>query len=369
RLAQVRALVEGGMEQLGVPGVGYSLIQDGRVVFEGGAGVRELGKLEKIDANTLFIAASNTKALTTLLLARLVDAGKLAWDQPVTQVYPPFKLGDADTTRRVLVKHLICACTGLPRQDMEWIFEFSQSTPTSAMALLGTMQPTSNFGEVFQYSNLMAAAAGFIGGNLYYPSRELGTAYDDAMRSQIFEPLGMGNTTFDFARAQKMNHASPHGLDVDGHTALGKMDLNYAVVPVRPAGGAWTSSHDLAQYVLMELAGGKLADGRRLISETNLATRRAPQVLVGEDKTYGMGLVEDRTWGVNVVHHGGDLAGYHSDMMWLPEAAVGAVILTNGDAGWRLRRPFMRRLLEVLYAGKPAAAGYLAASAKPLRPQ
>ena len=179
----------------------------------------------------------------------------------------------------------------------------------------------------------------------------------------------MGNTTFDFARAQKMNHASPHGLDVDGHTALGKMDLNYAVVPVRPAGGVWTSPHDLAQYVLMELAGGKLADGRRLISETNLATRRAPQVLVGEDKTYGMGLVEDRTWGVNVVHHGGDLAGYHSDMMWLPEAAVGAVILTNGDAGWRLRRPFMRRLLEVLYDGKPEAVGDLAASAKAMRAQ
>src|SRR5438105_2678560 len=117
RLAQVRALVESGMEQLGVPGVGYSLIQDGRVVFEGGAGVRELGKPEKIDANTLFIAASNTKALTTLLLARLVDAKKLSWDQPVTQVYPAFKLGSAETTRQVSIRHLICACTGLPRQD------------------------------------------------------------------------------------------------------------------------------------------------------------------------------------------------------------------------------------------------------------
>jgi hypothetical protein len=58
----------------------------------------------------------------------------------------------------VLVKHLICACTGVPRQDMEALFEFKDATPASSMKLLGTMQPTSRFGEVFQYSNLMAAA-------------------------------------------------------------------------------------------------------------------------------------------------------------------------------------------------------------------
>jgi CubicO group peptidase (beta-lactamase class C family) len=369
RIARIRSLLESGMKELGVPGVAFSLIDGGRVVFEGGLGVRELGKADPVDANTLFIAASNTKALTTLLLARLVDAKKLGWEQPVTQVYPAFTLGDADTTRRVLVKHLICACTGLPRQDLEWIFEFAQSTPARAMSLLGTMQPTSKFGEVFQYSNLMAAAAGFVGGSLLYPGRELGAAYDEAMRTQIFEPLGMSSTTFDFARAQKMNHARPHGLDVDGKPAIGKMDLNYAAVSVRPAGGMWTSVHDLSRYVMMELAGGKLSDGSRLVSEQNLVMRRAPQVMLGEDQTYGMGLMEDRTWGVNVVHHGGDLAGYHSDMIFLPDYGVGGVILTNSDPGVRLRRPFMRRLLEVLFDGKAEAAEDLAASTRQMKAQ
>ena len=367
RLAQLRALVEQGREQLGIPGVGYALIQGGRIVYEGGAGVRELGKPEPVDANTLFIAASNTKALTTLLLAKLVDEGKLSWDEPVTKAYPSFKLGDAETTRQVLIKHLICACTGLPRQDLEWIFEYRQSTPESAMRLLGTMQPTSRFGEVFQYSNLMAAAAGFVGASLFYPGRELGQAYDDAMRTQIFAPLGMSSTTFDFAQAIRGDHASPHGFDVDGKTALGKMDLNYAVVPVRPAGGVWTSPHDLSQYVLLELNAGKLPDGRQLVSAANLEARRKPQVLLGEDQSYGMGLMEDRTWGVTVVHHGGDLAGYHSDMMWLPDYGVGAVILTNQDFGWRLRRPFMRRLLEVLFDGRPEASEDLKSSAATVR--
>jgi CubicO group peptidase (beta-lactamase class C family) len=129
----------------------------------------------------------------------------------------------------------------------------------------------------------------------------------------------------------------------------------------------WTSVHDLSRYVVMELAGGKLPDDSRFVSEQNLVMRRAPQVLLGEDQTYGMGLMEDRTWGVKVVHHGGDLAGYHSDMIFLPEYGVGGVILTNSDPGVRLRRPFMRRLLEVVFDGKPEAAEDLVASTRQMK--
>jgi CubicO group peptidase (beta-lactamase class C family) len=364
RVAQLWMFLEDGMRQLDVPGLSFSLVQDGKVVHVGGLGVKELGKPAKVDADTLFIAASNTKALTTLLLAKLADEGKLSWDQPVTQLYPAFKLGDAETTRQVLVKHLVCACTGMPRQDLEWLFEYDRETPETAMRLLGTMQPTSRFGEVFQYSNLMAAAAGFIAGHLSDPAAELGVAFDRAMRKKLFDPLGMKTTTFDFAQALRGNHASPHGEDIDGRTLPAPVGLNYAVVPVRPAGGVWTSARELTRYVQMELANGKLPDGKRLVSEKNLLERRKPQVALGEDASYGMGLEVNRRWGTPVVHHGGDMPGYHSDMLWLPENGVGAVILTNSDAGWRLRGPFLRRILEVLFDGKPEAVADLAATAK-----
>jgi CubicO group peptidase (beta-lactamase class C family) len=107
------------------------------------------------------------------------------------RLLPSFKLGDADTTSKVLVKHLICACTGMPRQDLEWLLEFQDLTPEGAMKVLATMQPTSSFGELFQYSNPMAAAAGYIGGHVVYPELELGMAYDRAMQTYVFDPLGM----------------------------------------------------------------------------------------------------------------------------------------------------------------------------------
>ncbi|WP_224248127.1 serine hydrolase domain-containing protein [Hyalangium gracile] len=367
RVAKMREFVAKAARELDVPGVAISLIDGGKVVFEGGHGVRELGKPQPVDADTLFLAASNTKAMTTLLLARLVDAGKLRWEQPVVEVDPSFKLGDPDTTARVQVRHLVCACTGMPRQDMEWLFEWERATPASAMKLLGTMQPTSRFGEVFQYSNLMAAAAGYVAGHLAYPDREPGAAYDAAMTRELFEPLGMRGTTFDFKRAQSTNHASAHGLDLEGRTTVMPMSLNTSVIFVRPAGGVWTSARDLSRYVQLELARGKLPDGRQLVSEQNLLARYAPQVLAGADRTYGMGLAVDTTWGVKVVHHGGDLFGHHSDMLWLPEHGVGAVILTNSDAGVRMRRPFMRRLLEVLFDGQPEAEDDVRAAAQQLR--
>lgn len=355
RLSTLKAFVANGMKMFDVPGVGLAFIDGGKTVWAGGLGVKELGKPDPVGADTLFIAASNTKALTTLLLAELVDEGKMRWDQPVTEIYPGFRLGDDATTRQVLVKSLICACTGMPRQDLEWLLEYRNETPLTALKLLGTMQPTSRFGEVFQYSNLMAAAAGFIGGAKAVPGKELGAAYDEAMRTRVFEPLGMTTTTFDFAQALKGDVAQPHGEDVDGIERRARMDLNYSVVPVRPAGGVWTSARELAKYVEMELAKGLLPGGKRLVSTENLLARYQPNVIVGEDVTYGMALMVDTRYGIPVVRHGGDLAGYHSDMIWLPDHGVGAVILTNGDSGAALRGPLLRRLLELLFDGKPEA--------------
>jgi CubicO group peptidase (beta-lactamase class C family) len=369
RVAELGRFVETAMKETGVPGVGVGLIQDGKVVFAGGYGVRELGGTDKVDANTLFMIASNTKAMTTLMLAKLVDERKLNWDTQVTTLLPSFRLGDSATTSQVLVKHLICACTGLPRQDFEWLFQFQGVTPEAALGTLATMQPTSRFGEMFQYSNPLAGAAGFVGGHVLYPGLELGAAYDSAMRSRVFGPLGMRATTFDYAAAQRGDHAMPHSPDVDGRPARAGMEVNYAIIPLRPAGAAWSSVRDMLAYVGMELAGGALLGGKRYISRDVLLARRAPQVALGKDASYGMGLIVDRQYDVEVVHHGGDMIGFHSDMMWLPQHGVGAVVLTNGDPGWIVRDQFRRKLLEVLFDGRPEADKLIAARAKSFKEQ
>lgn len=363
RIATLTDFVGKAMEGLEIPGVGLALIEDGKIVWEGGLGVTTIGGTEKVDKDTSFMVASNTKGMATLLLSTLVDEGKLAWDQKVTEVYPSFRLGSDATTANVLVEHLICACTGLPRKDMQWVMNTSSSTPASdTFVQLAATEPTSGFGEVFQYNNLMASAAGYIGGHLVHPRMEIGAAFDKAMQERIFDPLGMKRTTFDFAKAMASNWARPHARGYAGPVETAPMDWNNMVYPYRPAGGAWSSAHDMALYTLNELNQGRLANGKHIASETNLLKRRQHYVPTGENSWYGMGLMQSSGLGKDVFFHGGSLIGYKSNFWFIPEDRIGAVLLTNSDTGQALLGLFQRKLMEVLYDGKPEADENLAAS-------
>src|SRR5215210_6002583 len=77
-----------------VPGFAVAIVKDDKVVFAKGYGVRELGKPDAVDKDTLFAVASNTKAFTAAALATLVDEGKISWDDPVTRYLPWFQLYD-----------------------------------------------------------------------------------------------------------------------------------------------------------------------------------------------------------------------------------------------------------------------------------
>ena len=357
RILQIKDFVATSMDQLGVPGVGLALIQDGRIVWEGGLGVKEAGTTALVDENTQFMIASNTKGMATLLLSTLVDEGRLKWDQPVTEVYPEFRLGSDETTAKTLIRHLVCACTGLPRKDMEWIFNTRPDTPAkNAFEQLSATEPTSGFGEVFQYNNLMASAAGYVGAHIVHPDMELGAAFKSAMKDRIFGPLGMTRTTFDTAEVMKGNWAKPHDFDIEDRIAPAAMDLNLAMEPFLPAGGAWSTAHDMALYVINELEEGVLPNGGRLVSAESLLARRAHNVPTGEASWYGMGLFDDQTYGVSVIQHGGSLVGYKSNWFAVPAADAAVVILTNSDAGQGLLGSLSRRFLEVLYDGKPEAA-------------
>jgi hypothetical protein len=119
----------------------------------------------------------------------------------------------------------------------------------------------------------------------------------------------------------------------------------------------------MIKYAQDELTQGKRPDGSVYVSSRNLLQRRVPNVTIGEDEAYGMGLEIVTKYGITVVHHGGDMIGFHSDWLAFTNADVGAVLLTNGDNGWALRHPFYRRILELLYDGRPEAQKELDASA------
>jgi CubicO group peptidase (beta-lactamase class C family) len=357
RQDQLTAFAETALARNKVPGAAIAVVQGGKVVYARGFGVRAKGKKAAVTPRTLFMIGSVNKSLTTLMLARLVEKKTFSWDTPVTQVLPSFALGDATTTSAVTMRHTACACTGMPRQDLEFIFE-GHIGPEERLASMATMKPTTGFGETFQYSNLMVSAGGFAGAHAFAPRKKLGAAYDDAMAALVFKPLGMKASTFDFKKVARAEHAAPHPFGLDGEPAAMPITLETWVQPLRPAGGMWSNVEDMARFALLELGAGKL-DGKQVVDTDALMARRAPQVKINDELSYGLGFAVGKAAGVQVVTHSGGTMGFNSEFLLLPEHGIGLVILTNVGSGALFTGTVERRLLELLFDGEARAASDL----------
>ncbi len=355
--------------ELNIPGTAIGLVQNGEVIYEGGIGYANIEQQKPVDENTLFMVASNTKGMTTLLLSKLVEMGKVDWKDRVIDHYPAFQLGDTETTKSVLIEHLICACTGLPRKDLKWIYNYDDKTPaTQLFKDLATFSPTSAFGDIFQYSNEMAGAAGFVAGHIAFPEMEVGAAFDKAMKEYVFEPLGMTNTHFAMAKALSLPHAYPYaqGLDEDLFVMQqsANVGVNHSIYALRPAGAAWSSVNDMLKYVQNELGAGLSQSGEQLFAESHLLTRRTPYVSTGSKSSYGMGLSTFNRSGLEVVNHGGALLGYHSNWYAIPSANVGLVVLTNSDQGWPMPNLVFQKLIELIFSAEKRSDNKLAVTAE-----
>lgn len=360
---ELTSFIEEGMKQLGVPGLAIQIVQDNKIVFSHGFGVTQKGSPEPVTPQTLFMIGSITKPLTSLMMAKLVDLGIIDWDMPVVKALPGFTLADADLTKKLLMKHTVSASTGMPRRDMEIVFAPADSGEAT-IKQMATMAPTTGFGETFQYSNHLVALGGFAAANVYKDSGSLLEKYNAAMQELIFKPLGMHNTFLHSIGQSKPDMATPHAQNFNGRTSRmpqAQEDWQYAIAP---AGSAWSNVEDMIKYVMLELNNGKDTQGNNIISEKQLLLRRAPSIKMTDDKSYGLGIMIANEKGLTIMRHNGATMGFASDLFFLPEQNIGAVILTNVQgAGADLANAIRQRLLELLFDAKSSADAQIVTAA------
>ncbi len=356
------AFLVDAMKQLGVPGAGVALVQNGKVIFEKTWGTGTLGRDEPVTADTLFLMASITKPMTTFLQAALVDAGTFTWNSRVTTLLPGFRLADPKLTAQLELWHMSCACTGMPRRDIENLVEYGNVTAEQRLASMREMQPTTGLGETYQYSNLMVAAGGFAAAHAWAPTLGLNEAYVKAMDAVVFAPLGMRTSTADFTKATARPHATPHALDLDGQ--LRPLPIGYEgnVVPIAPAGAVWSTLHDMEQYAMAELSRGRSPlDGKRVVSEANYLERARPRTKHG----YGLGIGVEQHLGLTILGHDGGSDGFGTSLLLFPDLQLGLVVLTNARNGSPQEQlPFnaatKRKLMELMFDGaRPIAGGMI----------
>src|SRR5688500_12799709 len=205
RVREIDAYAEKAGRDWKVPGFSVAIVKDDRVVFAKGYGVRELGKAEAVDADTLFAIASNTKAFTAAALALLVDEGKVNWDDPVTKYLPGFQLSDPFVTRELTVRDLLSHRSGLATFAGDLLWYESAHSRAEILRRVRYLRPASSFRSRFGYQNILFLAAGEI-----VPA-VTGRSWDDFIRERFFRPLGMArsNTSVKAFRPGD-NVATPH---------------------------------------------------------------------------------------------------------------------------------------------------------------
>jgi CubicO group peptidase (beta-lactamase class C family) len=350
-LADLSAHVSEAFELFDVPGAVVAVVQDGEVRLLEGFGVRALGQTDPVTPETRMMIGSVGKTMTTLLMARLVEEGLLAWDDPVRRILPEFAVADPDLSQAITVRNLVCACSGVPRRDMEFIFNASSLDAEAVIGSLSGFEFFTGFGEAFQYSNQLVATGGWVAAAAAGATwGALDNGYFAAMQERIFSPIGMERTTFDLNEVMADgDHALPHAPHGSGVRRLLPVQTEQALMTVAPAGASWSTGADMARYLQTLIAGGITPEGEWLVSSGALDILTTPQVPVSATMSYGLGWFVEDWRGQRLIHHGGNTFGFTSDLAFLPEARAGIVIIANAGRANDFTRDVRERFLELLF--------------------
>ncbi|MBB1401605.1 serine hydrolase [Pseudoalteromonas sp. SG45-1] len=333
---KVDDVIKASMARFDVPGMAVAIVENDKVIFAKGFGVTNLDTNKKVNKDTLFGIASNTKAFTTAALAKLVDEGKLSWDDRVIDHLPEFRLYDSYVTREMRIRDLLSHRSGLGLgQGDLMIWPSTDKSVDEILAGLQYLKPASSFRSKYAYNNLMFVTAGEV------VARVSGMSWNDYIEKNILQPLHMDNSRAGFSRIPKSNKnwATGH-IPMDG--TLHPFFVNY-LEDFRGAGAIASSVSDMSQWLRTQLAGGKMPSGEQLFSEKQQAQMWHPHITSMTSKSafesyhqqfrgYGLGWSIEDYHGFKKLGHGGGILGMVSQVTLLPEKNLGIVILSNQQA-------------------------------------
>ncbi len=339
-LQDLDATVERVRARFEVPGIAVAVVKDGQVVLERGWGVREQGRPEPVQADTLFAIASNTKAFTATALNLLAEEGRLKMDDKVIDHLPSFRMSDPFVTGQMTLRDLLSHRSGLSLGAGDLLFWPTTSySNAEVVQRLGQVPLKGGFRERYAYDNILYAVAQQV------IEKVSGQSYQQFLQQRIFDKVGMQGTRYN------ADHLQPGDKAAVGHARYDFKDLR-TVAPLTwsnnaGAGGIYSSVHDMARWMQVQLAQGTLADGTPLFSAKSqqqmwqmitpqaVAEPSVPELAPARPNFagYGEGWSLSDYRGQRLVWHTGGWPGMVSRVTLVPGQNLGVVVLTNQEAG------------------------------------
>ena len=204
-ISKVDQYIQKSKDDWKVPGVAIGIIKNDSLVFAKGYGLRRIDKKDKVDENTLYGIASNSKAFTAAAIAILVDEGKVKWDDPVKKHLPYFELYDPYVSNNMTIRDLLCHRSGLKTFSGDLIWYGSNYSRKEVVQRAKYLKPSYGFRSHYGYSNIMYLTAGLV------IEAVSGKTWDEFIKERIFIPLGMNNSnTSESVIVKQDNYAMPH---------------------------------------------------------------------------------------------------------------------------------------------------------------
>ena len=324
-----------GMDEWRIPGMSIAVVKNGEIVYAKGFGVKEVGKSDKVNTETIFAIGSNTKAFTAAALANLEFERKLNLNEKVVHFFKDFEMEDSFDTREITVRDLLCHRIGLDTWEGDFTHWGSKYSKEELIQKMRFLPKANAIRTTFGYCNVAYMLAGEV-----IPKVTKGVSWEKYMKDKLFVPLDMSRTcTSTNELAALGNVATPHTLWRDKLTVLPWRNIdNFAA-----CGSINSTATDMAHWLIMQMDSGRY-EKRTVLPWIVVRNSHIPQIPISvvpyfnnnfptsHFLGYGLGWFVRDYQGKMMVFHSGAVDGMVSMTVFLPEKNTGMVILTNSDA-------------------------------------
>ena len=320
-----------GLKDWNIPGLSIAIVKDGKTVVMKGYGVRDLETKERVDENTLFMIASNSKLFTGTALAQLEYNKKLSLNDKVSKYIKGYTLYDKNTSDLVNIRDLLSHHLGTRTFQGDFVFWNSNLGRQQIINRMKLLKPSETFRQSYGYCNSCFVTAGEI-----IPAVS-GKPWEVYVYDSIIMPLRMSNThTLAQGISQRPNVSSPYTTSFTGKLT----EIPYDNIDnLGPAGSMVSNVKDMSRWLLMQLDSGRY-EGKRILPWEVLQKTREMSTITRSNRStrypthfqaYGLGIFMSDYNGRQIYFHTGGADGFVTNTCFVPEENLGVTILTNND--------------------------------------
>jgi CubicO group peptidase (beta-lactamase class C family) len=352
--SQLDQVVEKALKTFNVPGIAVAIIKDGKIVISKGYGVSNIKTQQKVDGNTLFGIASNSKSFTAAALAMLVDEGKINWDDKVIQYLPEFKMYNSYVTQEFTIRDLLThrSGLGLGAGDLMIWPDGHNFTSKDIVKNIQYLKPVSAFRSKYDYDNLLYVIAGEV------IEKVSGLTWCQFIEQRIMKPIGMDHSAASWDRLKDTTNTIVPHVPTDGKLEIIPRYKNHIF---DAAAGIYTSTNDLSKWLILQMNKGMYGADQHLFStkqsremwtSQTVMPNRDPYPYKTNFTTYGLGWRLNDINGYLQVSHTGGLDGIVTQTIMIPELQLGIIVLTNQQSGAAFNA--ISNTIKDSYLGLPA---------------